>query len=135
MFDFISAAYADEVAQVAATEPSVVSQFVPLVLIFIVFYFLLIRPQKKKMLESQKMLSELKTGDKVALNSGIIGVINQISIESNEVIVEIAPSVSITVRKDSILEVLGDAEHKPKVTKSVKTSTVATKKKADKSKK
>ena len=132
MFNFISAAHADEVAQVAATEHSVAAQFIPLALIFIVFYFLLIRPQKKKMLESQKMLSELKVGDRITLNSGIIGVINKISNESNEVIVEIAPNVDITVRKDSILEVLDDSKNKPK---AVKAPEVAAKKKNDKSKK
>lgn len=132
MFDFISAAHADEVAQVAATEHSVAAQFVPLALIFIVFYFLLIRPQKKKMLESQKMLSELKIGDRIALNSGIVGVINKLSNDSNEVVVEIAPKVDITVRKDSILEALDDSRIKPK---AVKAQAVVAKKKNDKSKK
>ncbi len=71
---FFSSAFAQEVAA-KPQQPNMFMQFVPFVLIFAVFYFLMIRPQKKRLDEEKKMLSSLGKGDEVYTKSGIIGVI------------------------------------------------------------
>ena len=70
---FEQAAYA--AAGTPAAEPNPIMNFLPLVLIFIVFYFFLIRPQQKRQSELQKMIGELKKGDRVVTSGGIIGTV------------------------------------------------------------
>ena len=53
--------------------------FLPLILIFVVFYFLLIRPQQRKVKQHKEMLSNLKRGDKIVTSGGIIGTINKVA--------------------------------------------------------
>lgn len=77
---FTSSAVAQEATQAAAgaapaTQPSPLMQFLPFILIFVIFYFLMIRPQKKKMQDEQKLLNALQKGDEVYTKSGIIGTI------------------------------------------------------------
>jgi len=75
-------------------------QFVPLIIIMFIFYFLLIRPQQKQMKERNAMLANLKTGDKVLTNGGIIGLI--IGIREDELEVEIAKNVKVTMVRSSV---------------------------------
>ena len=70
---FFSNAYAQEAGAAAAQSP--VAQFAPFVIIFIIFYFLMIRPQKKKLQEEEAMLGSLAKGDEIFTKSGIIGTI------------------------------------------------------------
>lgn len=84
------------------------AQFVPLILIFIVFYFLLIRPQQKKAKEHQNYLSNLKKGDKVITGGGIYGQIAGIT--DNVVTLEIADNVRIKVSRSSIAGSASEAE-------------------------
>lgn len=86
------------------------SSFIPLVLIFLVFYFLLIRPQQKKMREHHKMVESLKRGDKVVAAGGILGAITKVEADAGIVQVEIAPDIKIRVRKDAVTEVLNRPE-------------------------
>lgn len=79
--------------------------FLPLVLIFIVFYFLLIRPQQKKVKEHQDMLSALRRGDKVVTNGGIIGTVAKITSDS-EILVEISEGVRVRVVRSMVSQVL-----------------------------
>lgn len=74
---FATSAFAQEAAApaAAASQPSALAQFLPFILIFVIFYFLMIRPQKKKMQEEQKLLNALEKGDEVYTKSGIIGTI------------------------------------------------------------
>jgi preprotein translocase subunit YajC len=73
--DFLfSTAYAQEAG--AAGTPAAMAQFAPFVIIFIIFYFLMIRPQKKKLQEEQVMLDSLTKGDEIFTKSGIIGTIH-----------------------------------------------------------
>ena len=78
-------------------------QFAPLVRIFVVFYFLMIRPQSQRAKAHQAMLAALKRGDTVVLNSGVQGKI--VRIEDTIVGVEIATGVTVKVRKGMIAEV------------------------------
>jgi preprotein translocase subunit YajC len=106
----ISDSFADTVsnsAEFATNSPQAgLMNFVPLILIFMVFYFLLVRPQQKKMKEHQKTLNRLKNGDKVQTSSGIFGTIESIDDKENVVELEIATNVTIKIAKYSISSVL-----------------------------
>ena len=80
-----------------------IMQFLPFVAIFVLFYFLLIRPQQKRAKEHQATLAAVKRGDTVVLSSGMIGKVTRV--EETEVNVEIAPSVNVRVVKGMIAEV------------------------------
>lgn len=109
-FSFISTAMAQEAAPVGAGGLSGgLASFVPLILMFAVFYFLLIRPQQKKMKEHKNMLEALRRGDKVVTAGGIFGSVSKIN-EDGTVEVEIAKDVVIKVTKPSVTEVLSKPE-------------------------
>lgn len=82
---------------------AVIMQFLPIVAIFILFYFLLIRPQQKRAKDHAAAISAVKRGDTVVLGSGMIGKVTRV--EDAEVNVEIAPSVNVRVVKAMIAEV------------------------------
>ena len=82
------------------------TQFLPLILIFVVFYFLLIRPQQQRQKEIKAALSALKRGDRVVTGGGIVGVVQKVKEGSNEIEVEIAPTVRVIVVRETISTVL-----------------------------
>jgi len=86
----------------AAAEPSGsgIASLIPLVLIIVIFYFLLIRPQQKRLKAHQAMIGELKKGDKVVTSGGILGTVQDVS--EDTVRVEIADKVRVTVKRDTI---------------------------------
>jgi preprotein translocase subunit YajC len=101
-------------AQDAAGMFGSATQFLPLVLIFVVFYFLLIRPQQQKQKETRQMISALKRGDRVVTGGGIIGTVQRVpmvsdkdgkQVASSEIEVEIAPNIRVTVLRDTISSV------------------------------
>ncbi len=98
----ISTAYAQDVAGLAGAA----TQFLPLVLIFGVFYFLLIRPQQQRQKQVRAMLAALKRGDKIVTSGGILATVQRVKDGSDEVEVEIAPNVRVTVLRDTITSVL-----------------------------
>lgn len=100
---WISTAYAQDAAGGAA---GMVMQLAPLILIFVVFYFLLIRPQQKKMKDHRSMLSQLKRGDKVVTAGGIVATIGKVSENSDEIEAEIAPGVKVTLVRGTIGSVI-----------------------------
>jgi preprotein translocase subunit YajC len=71
--------------------------FLPLVLIFVIFYFLLIRPQQKKAKEHKAMLDNLKKGDKIITSGGVYGIIE--SVGTNTITVKIAENVKVKISK------------------------------------
>ncbi|MEM7022482.1 MAG: preprotein translocase subunit YajC [Pseudomonadota bacterium] len=77
----------------------------PLVLIFVVFYFLLIRPQQKKMKAHRELISALKRGDKVLTSGGIIGTVVKVE-DDNILLVEIAKDIRVRVARGTISELL-----------------------------
>ncbi len=77
-------------------ESSGIGQFIPLILIFVIFYFFLIRPQQKKVKEHKAMVDGLKKGDKVVTSGGITGTITRI-IDNDKVEVEITDNVIVEV--------------------------------------
>ena len=98
---------------------SAFAQFIPLILIFAIMYFLLIRPQQKKLKEHQKMVEGLRRGDQVVTQGGIIGKVSKVK-EGEEVEVEIAEGVKVRVTKAAILQVVSKTEPagEPKSAKS-----------------
>lgn len=81
----------------------------PIVLIFAVFYFLIIRPQQKKIKEHQAMVGALRRGDQVVTQGGLIGKVSKVK-EDNEIEVELAPDVKVRVVKSTIAQVLSKTE-------------------------
>jgi preprotein translocase subunit YajC len=81
----------------------------PLVLIFGVFYFLLIRPQQKKAKAHREMLSNLRRGDRVITGGGIFGTITKV-VSDQEVVVQIAEAVKVRVARGTITDVLAKTE-------------------------
>ncbi|MCO6415602.1 preprotein translocase subunit YajC [Siccirubricoccus sp. KC 17139] len=104
---FISPAYAQDAA--AGGGMAMVMQILPLILIFGVFYFLLIRPQQKKQKEHRALLSALKRGDRVLTSGGIIATVTKVKDGVDEVEVEIAPNVRVSVLRATITDIFKPA--------------------------
>ena len=101
----ISPAYAQDISGLLGPA----TQFLPLVLIFAVFYFLLIRPQQTRQKELKSMIAGLRRGDRVVTAGGILGSVARVKEGSDEVEVDIAPNVRVTVLRDTITTVLKPA--------------------------
>ncbi|MFO0450080.1 MAG: preprotein translocase subunit YajC, partial [Pseudomonadota bacterium] len=97
----ISTAYAQAAG---APQPNVWLQMLPLVLIFVVFYFLLIRPQTKKAKEHREMVSKLATGDEVVTAGGMLGRITELS--EQFVTLEVANGVQIKVQRFQVTQLM-----------------------------
>ena len=100
----ISPAYA-QATGTGFTEPSALIQFLPLALIFVVFYFLLIRPQQRKAKDQKAMLGAVRRGDRVVTGGGIIGTVARVE-NPEEVTVDIADGVRVRVLRSTISSVL-----------------------------
>ncbi len=81
--------------------------FIPLILIFIIMYFIMIRPQKKRQDEQKRLISSLKTGDHVVTNAGIHGLIS--NVKETTVMLKIADNVKIELEKSAVTNVLKEA--------------------------
>ena len=82
-----------------------IGQFIPLILIFVIFYFFLIRPQQKKAKEHKLMVENLKRGDKVITSGGIVGSIERV-IDNDKVEVLISENVKVEVVKSTGIQAL-----------------------------
>jgi preprotein translocase subunit YajC len=80
------------------------SFFVPLIFIFVIMYFVMIRPQKKRQQQQQNLIASLKTGDRVVTNAGIHGLIS--NVKESTVLVKVADNVKIEMDKSAITNVL-----------------------------
>jgi preprotein translocase subunit YajC len=98
-------------AQSAAPQPGpaggIGSFFVPLIFIFIIMYFVMIRPQKKRQQQQQQLISSLKTGDRVVTNGGIHGLIS--NVKENTILVKVADNVKIEMEKSAVTTVLKES--------------------------
>ena len=99
---FASPAYASTGAASAGTAGFLV-QMLPLVLIFVIFYFLLIRPQQRRMKAHQAMIAAVKKNDMVVTGGGLVGKVTKV--DEHEVEVELAPSVRVKALKATLTEV------------------------------
>jgi len=94
-------------------EGSGIGQFIPLILIFVIFYFFLIRPQQKKVKEHKAMIENLKRGDKVVTSGGITGRVERL-IDNETVEVEIAENVKVEIVKATGIQGLLNATQEVK---------------------
>src|SRR3982750_3668583 len=83
------------------------SFFVPLIFIFVIMYFLMIRPQKKRQEKKQKLVSSLKSGDRVVTNGGIHGLIA--NVKETTVLLKVADNVKIEIDKSAVTNVMKEA--------------------------
>jgi len=122
---FIETAYADTDTitiqdtdgEIPSAPPSAdsnsLASFVPMVLIFVAFYFLLIRPQDKKRRQQESLVSGIKNGEDVLTNSGIFGKVIKINDSDNTIIVQIAKGVEIKMLKTAISDITSRVKAEP----------------------
>lgn len=103
----ISPAYAQ--AAGGAADPGLMAQLMPLLLIFAVFYFLLIRPQQKKQKVHREMLNTIRRGDRIVTGGGILGTVTKV-ISDGELQVEIADGVKVRVDRGMVQSVVSKSE-------------------------
>ena len=96
---FISSAHAQDAAQ-----PGGLMSFLPLIVIFIIFYFLLIRPQMKRAKEHKQLVNQLANGDEIVTNGGLLGRITNVG--ESFVTVELADNVKIKVQRHAVASVM-----------------------------
>ncbi|MFN6925216.1 MULTISPECIES: preprotein translocase subunit YajC [Tabrizicola] len=104
---FVSPAFAQ--AAGAPGAGAAVAQFLPIILIFVIFYFLLIRPQQKRMKEHRAMVDGLRRGDQVVTAGGIVGKVSKVQ-EDGMIEVEIADGIKVKVVKHTITSLLNKTE-------------------------
>jgi len=102
---FVTPAFAQSVGGGAAAFTS----FVPLILIFAIMYFLLIRPQQKKLKEHKAMVEALRRGDQVLTQGGIVGKVTHVN-DDGTALVEIADGVKVKVMRSTIVQVMNKTE-------------------------
>ena len=87
------------------------AQFIPLILIFVIFYFFLIRPQQKRVKDHRAMVQGLKRGDEVITSGGIIGIVDKVY-EDDKIDVEISSDVTVKVVKSTIQSLVNNSNTK-----------------------
>ncbi|KPK61082.1 MAG: preprotein translocase YidC [Gammaproteobacteria bacterium SG8_31] len=97
-------------AQAAGQQPDPLTSFIPLILIFVVFYFLLIRPQSKRAKEHRKMVAELKAGDEVVTSGGVLGRITEAGDQFLKV--EVAEGVELKIQRTTVSMVMPKGTYK-----------------------
>ena len=101
---FVTPAYAQDAGAGGA-----IASFVPLILIFAIMYFLLIRPQQKRVKEHRQMVEALRRGDQIVTQGGVIGKVTKVK-EDGELEVEIAEGVKVRVVRATVAQVLSKTE-------------------------
>ena len=100
---FVTPAYA-QAAAAPAGGAAAFAQFIPLILVFIIMYFLILRPQQKKMAAHRTMVEALKKGDTIVTQGGIIGRVT--AVRENELEVEIAPQTRVKIVRGTVAQVV-----------------------------
>lgn len=106
---FATPAFAQAAGAAAGGGPqAMLMQFLPLVALVVLFYFLLIRPQQKKVKEHKAMLEAVRRGDRVVTNGGIVGLVTKV--DERELTLEIADNVRVKAMRDMIASVISKTE-------------------------
>jgi len=123
---FISNAWAGEAADLAAEDPSFFVTMLPLLLVFVIFYVMILRPQNKRIAEHRTMINALRRGDRVVTAGGLVATVKKLS-GDDEVVLEISDGVQVTAVRSTLMTMrtvkpANDAvpEDKPKAKKSKK---------------
>lgn len=111
MFNLLSSAHASAPTGASGVESTLMS-IAPFIAVFVIMYFMIIRPQNKRAKETKMMLDSIKKGDRVITAGGIIGVISKV--DDQEVTVEVADNVEMRVIKSSISQVISKLPSKDK---------------------
>ena len=90
-----------------------IGQFIPLILIFVIFYFFLIRPQQKKVKEHKLMVQNLKRGDKVITSGGIVATVERV-MENDRAEIEIAENVKVEIVRSTGVQGLANIQEPKK---------------------
>ncbi len=106
---FVTAAYAQTVGAAPGGAAALLTNVAPLILIFGIMYFLLIRPQQKKLKDHKAMVAAVRRGDQVVTQGGIIGKVSKVK-EDGELEVEVAEGVRVRVIKGTIASVISKTE-------------------------
>ena len=101
---FVATAHAADPAPAGAAPGGGLMSFLPLIVIFVIFYFLLIRPQSKRAKEHRAMIAAVAKGDEVVTGGGMLGRVTEI--DENYLTVEIATGVAVKVQRQSLTQVL-----------------------------
>lgn len=107
---FVTPAFAQAAAG-GSTGGAALLQFVPIILIFVIMYFLMIRPQQKKMKDHKNMVEALRRGDTVVTSGGLIGKVTRV--EDAQLEVEIAPGVKVKIVRATVSNILSKTEPAP----------------------
>jgi preprotein translocase subunit YajC len=108
---FISDAMAETAGAAAQQQPGLMG-FLPIIILFVLFYFLLIRPQTKRAKEHKQMVGALQTGDEVVTNGGVLGKI--VEVGESFITVEIADNVQIKIQRNAVASLLPKGTYKSK---------------------
>lgn len=108
MLFWINTALAQETAAAAANQPAIWETFFPFIIIFVVFYFLVLRPQAKRARQQSQMISQLKKGDRILTSSGILGTIEGVT--EKFVDVSISDGVRVKMLKSQISSLAKEVE-------------------------
>ena len=100
MFNFISSAVAQDAVKTTANQPNAFASFLPFIMVIVVFYFLVIRPQKKKLEQEQAFLNKLDKGAEVYTKNGILGTITGLT--DKIVTLEVSEGVKIKMLRSQI---------------------------------
>jgi preprotein translocase subunit YajC len=110
-FMFVTPAYAQAAGAAAPGPEAIFIQLLPLIAILVIFYFLLIRPQQKRLKQHRDMIGALRRGDTVVTSGGLIGKITKVA--DDEVTIELAPGTQVRAVRATISEVRGKGEPAP----------------------
>ncbi|MDG7056007.1 MAG: preprotein translocase subunit YajC [Wolbachia endosymbiont of Meromenopon meropis] len=108
---FTSEVFASDAANNVPNISASFANFIPLILIIVVFYFFIIRPHQKKIKELRRMIDQIKCGDVIVTSGGIIGIVNKFDEANAQFVIEVAPKVEIKILKSAISEVLSKKNH------------------------
>ncbi|MCE5301138.1 MAG: preprotein translocase subunit YajC [Spirochaetia bacterium] len=97
----------------AAEQPSMLATFLPLIIIFVLFYFMFIMPQRKEQKKTREMLKALKEGDKVVTNGGIVGVITKINETEDTLTIACGENTKINVLRAYVTKKFEKPVEKP----------------------
>lgn len=106
---YISTAWAQGAGAGGGSLLGGIEGFLPIILIFVVFYFLLIRPQQKRAKQHREMLGNIRRGDRVLTGGGLYGTVTKV-VNDTELVVQIAEAVKVRVARGTIAEVLSKTE-------------------------
>ena len=122
----ISTAWAADAATTTAQEPNLLVSLFPLLLVFLIFYFLIMRPQNKRIAEHRRMVENLRRCDKVVTGGGLIATVKKVN-SDDELQVELSDGVLVTVVRSTIMSIrnkvttpANDGDKKPSGKKSSK---------------